>query len=408
MVVSPVQITTVTTRQLLELAEKNVGLAVVEDRAGQPKKAYELYMKAFEYAGIYLLNENDPWLKRMNRQLFMDHYPRAITIRGRHHLHGPSLSDKAKSGLGLAKLSDVGGLWACKKVLDEAAIVPIQNPHFFTGKRQPWKAILLYGPPGTGKTYLANAIATKAGSAFFSVSASDIVSKWMGESEKQVSILFQQARDAAPSIIFIDEIDSLCGSRGENNENEASRRIKTELFVRMQRACNDEKNVLVLAATNTPYALDQAMRRRFNKRIYVPLPNVKARERIFKVHIGDTPHNLTETDFEHLARRTRGFSGSDIFCCVQDALYEPVRATCSAQFFRKTSEGMWVPCERTQEGAIKITRKKLNAKGLGSKIQLPPTTRADFDKMLARQKPTVSEDDLEVHKRFNKEFGNEG
>ncbi|KAL4598085.1 hypothetical protein ACB092_11G033600 [Castanea dentata] len=400
--------TTVTTRQLLELAEKNVGLAVVEDRAGQPKKAYKLYMKAFEYAGIYLFNENDPWLKRTNRQLFMDHYPRAITIRGRHHLHGPSLSDKAKSGLGLAKLSDVGGLWACKKVLDEAAIVPIQNPHFFTGKRQPWKAILLYGPPGTGKTYLANAIATETGSAFFSVSASDIVSKWMGESEKQVSILFQRARDAAPSIIFIDEIDSLCGSRGENNENEASRRIKTELLVRMQRACNDEKNVLVLAATNTPYALDQAMRRRFNKRIYVPLPDVKAREHIFKVHIGDTPHNLTETDFEHLARRTRGFSGSDIFCCVQDALYETVRATCSAQFFRKTSEGMWVPCERTREGAIKITRKKLNAKGLGSKIQLPPTTRADFDKMLARQKPTVSEDDLEVHKRFNKEFGNEG
>ncbi|XP_075644364.1 protein SUPPRESSOR OF K(+) TRANSPORT GROWTH DEFECT 1-like [Castanea sativa] len=404
--------TTVTTGELLELAEKNVKLAVVEDKAGQFEEAYKLYMKAFEYAGIYLFYEDNPWLKKKNRQSFLGHYRRATKIRGRHHLHGPSLSDRAESGLGLTesnvKLSDVGGLEACKAVLVEAAIVPIENPQFFTGKRQPWKAILLYGPPGTGKTYLANAIATETGSAFFSVSASDIVSKWMGESEKQVSILFQQARDAAPSIIFIDEIDSLCGSRGENNENEASRRIKTELLVRMQGVCNDETNVLVLAATNTPYALDQAMRRRFDKRIYAPLPDLKAREHIFKVHIGDTPHNLTETDFEHLARRTQGFSGSDIFYCVKDALYQPVRATLDAQFFRKTSKGMWVPCKRTRQGAIEITLQELNAQGLALKILLPPNTRADFDKMLARQKPTVSEADLEVHERFNKEFGNEG
>ncbi|XP_050278968.1 protein SUPPRESSOR OF K(+) TRANSPORT GROWTH DEFECT 1-like [Quercus robur] len=280
--------TTVTTGELLELAEKNVKLAVVEDMAEQFEEAYKLYMKALEYAGTYLFYENNPWLKKQNRQSFLGHYRRATKIRGRHHLHGPSLSNRAESGLGLtesnAKLSDVGGLQACKEVLVEAAIVPIQNPQFFTGKRQPWKAILLYGPPGTGKTYLANAIATETGSTFFSVSASDIVSKWKGgESEKQVSILFQRARDAAPSIIFIDEIDSLCGSRGENNENEASRRIKTELLVKMQGVCNDETNVLVLAATNTPYALDQAMRRRFDKRIYVPLPDLKARKHIFKV-----------------------------------------------------------------------------------------------------------------------------
>ena len=126
--------TTVTTGQLLELAEKNVELAVVEDMAGQFEEAYELYMKAFEYAGIYLFNENNPFLKRQNRQLFMDHYTRATKIRGRHHLHGPPLSNEAKSGLGLTKLSDVGGLEACKEVLVEAAIVPIQNPQFFTGK----------------------------------------------------------------------------------------------------------------------------------------------------------------------------------------------------------------------------------------------------------------------------------
>ena len=102
--------------------------------AGQFEEAYKLYMKALEYAGIYLFNEDDPCVKRRNRQLFMDHYTRATKIRGRHHLRGPSLSNEAKSGLGLTKLSDVGGLEACKEVLVEAAIVPIQNPQFFTGK----------------------------------------------------------------------------------------------------------------------------------------------------------------------------------------------------------------------------------------------------------------------------------
>nr|POE46603.1 protein suppressor of k(+) transport growth defect 1 [Quercus suber] len=131
---SLVQMTTVTTGQLLELAEKNVKLAVVEDKAGQFEEAYKLYMKAFEYAGTYLFYENNPWLKKQNRQSFLGHYRRATKLRGRHHLHGPSLSNEAKSGLGLAKLSDVGGLEACKEALVEAAILPIENPQFFTGK----------------------------------------------------------------------------------------------------------------------------------------------------------------------------------------------------------------------------------------------------------------------------------
>nr|POF18428.1 protein suppressor of k(+) transport growth defect 1 [Quercus suber] len=155
------------------------------------------------------------------------------------------------------KWSDVAGLESAKQALQEAVILPVKFPQFFTGKRKPWRAFLLYGPPGTGKSYLAKAVATEADSTFFSVSSSDLVSKWMGESEKLVSNLFQMARDNAPSIIFIDEIDSLCGQRGEGNESETSQRIKTELFVQMQGVGSDDQKVLVLATTNTPYALDQ-------------------------------------------------------------------------------------------------------------------------------------------------------
>uniref|UniRef100_A0A6N2M1I0 AAA+ ATPase domain-containing protein n=1 Tax=Salix viminalis TaxID=40686 RepID=A0A6N2M1I0_SALVM len=340
------------------------------------------------------------------------------------------------------KWSDVAGLENAKQALQEAVILPVKFPQFFTGKRKPWRAFLLYGPPGTGKSYLAKAVATEADSTFFknlclscsllpikvfdnshmlslcSVSSSDLVSKWMGESEKLVSNLFQMARDSAPSIIFIDEIDSLCGQRGEGNESEASRRIKTGLLVQMQGVGSDDHKVLVLAATNTPYALDQlvklmqnnpqAIRRRFDKRIYIPLPDLKARQHMFKVHLGDTPHNLTESDFEKLAQKTEGFSGSDISVCVKDVLFEPVRKIQDAEYFMESSDGMWAPCEPEQRGAIKITLQELDAQELASKVLLPPITRADFDKVLARQKPTVSKADLEVHERFTKEFGEEG
>ncbi|VFQ82923.1 unnamed protein product [Cuscuta campestris] len=241
-----------------------------------------------------------------------------------------------------------------------------------------------------------------------SVSSSDLVSKWMGESEKLVSNLFEMARESAPSIIFIDEIDSLCGQRGEGNESEASRRIKTELLVQMQGVGHNDDKVLVLAATNTPYALDQAIRRRFDKRIYIPLPDLKARQHMFKVHLGDTPHNLSEGDFEDLARKTEGFSGSDISVCVKDVLFEPVRKTQDAMFFMKTSNGTWMPCGPKQSGAVQTTMQELAAKGLASKIIPPPITKTDFDKVLARQRPTVSKSDLDVHERFTKEFGEEG
>lgn len=156
---------------------------------------------------------------------------------------------------------DVAGLEGAKEALKEAVILPIKFPHLFTGKRKPWRGILLYGPPGTGKSFLAKAVATESNSTFFSVSSSDLISKWLGESERLVKELFQMARENKPSIVFIDEVDSLCGTRGEG-ESEASRRIKTELLIQMNGVGHDMDGVLVLAATNIPWQLDSAIRRR--------------------------------------------------------------------------------------------------------------------------------------------------
>ena len=180
----------------------------------------------------------------------------AETKKLKEALSGAILSEKPN-----VKWDDVAGLDGAKEALKEAVILPIKFPHMFVGKRQPWKGIMLYGPPGTGKSFLAKAIATEANSTFFSVSSSDLVSKWMGESERLVKQLFQLARDNRPAIIFIDEVDSLCGTRGEG-ESEASRRIKTEFLVQMQGVGNSMDGVLVLGATNIPWQIDSAIRRR--------------------------------------------------------------------------------------------------------------------------------------------------
>ncbi|XP_068637164.1 protein SUPPRESSOR OF K(+) TRANSPORT GROWTH DEFECT 1 [Aristolochia californica] len=426
-----------------EQAIDYVRQAVQEDNAGNYQKAFGLYMKALEYFKTHLKYEKNPKIRDAITQKFTEYLRRAEEIRAVLDEGGPGPTSngdaavatrpkskskdgdgdgedpeqsKLRAGLNSAiirekpnvKWNDVAGLESAKQALQEAVILPVKFPQFFTGNRKPWRAFLLYGPPGTGKSYLAKAVATEADSTFFSVSSSDLVSKWMGESEKLVSNLFEMARESAPSIIFIDEIDSLCGQRGEGNESEASRRIKTELLVQMQGVGKGDQKVLVLAATNTPYALDQAIRRRFDKRIYIPLPDLKARQHMFKVHLGDTPNNLTESDFEQLGRKTEGFSGSDVSVCVKDVLFEPVRKTQDAMFFVKNSSDMWVPCGPKHPGAVQTSMQELAADGHASKILPPPISRADFDKVLSRQRPTVSKSDLEVQERFTKEFGEEG
>lgn len=211
---------------------------------------------------------------------------------------------------------DVAGLEAAKKALKEAVVYPFLRPDLFMGLREPARGMLLFGPPGTGKTMLARAVATESKSTFFAISASSLTSKWHGESEKLVRALFAMAKALAPSIIFVDEIDSLLSSRSGSSEHEASRRSKTEFLIQwsdLQRAAagkdttvGDASRVLVLAATNCPWDIDEAARRRFVRRQYIPLPEKETRETQIKTLLGHQKHELSGEDIERLVQLTEG------------------------------------------------------------------------------------------------------
>ena len=307
------------------------------------------------------------------------------------------------------KWDDVAGLAQAKASLQEAVILPVRFPQLFTGKRKPWRGILLYGPPGTGKSYLAKACATEAAATFFAVSSSSLVSKWLGESEKLVKALFEMARAEKNAIIFIDEIDSLCTSRDGGGESEASRRIKTEFLVQMQGVGNDDGNVLVLGATNCPWDLDPAIRRRFERRIYIPLPEVDARQKMFELNIGDTPHSLTRKDIRTLAEGSTDYSGADISVLVRDALLQPIRRCSAATHFKRvpnTADVLWTPCS---PGDPDPTKRECSLMDITPNELAPPSlTMMDFEASLATMRPSVGPDDLKKQEVFTAQFGMEG
>ncbi|EFJ34591.1 hypothetical protein SELMODRAFT_81377, partial [Selaginella moellendorffii] len=217
----------------------------------------------------------------------------------------------------------IKGLENAKRLLKEAVVMPIKYPQYFTGLLSPWKGILLFGPPGTGKTLLAKAVATECNTTFFNISASTIVSKYRGDSEKLVRMLFDLARHYAPSTIFLDEIDAIISQRGEaNSEHEASRRLKTELLIQMDGLMQANDLVFVLAATNIPWELDAAMLRRLEKRILVPLPDAEARramlEELLPTSMGDVP-------YDDMVESTDGYSGSDVRLVCKEAAMRPLR-----------------------------------------------------------------------------------
>lgn len=277
--------------------------------------------------------------------------------------------------------NDIADLHDAKRLLEEAVVLPMLMPDYFKGIRRPWKGVLMVGPPGTGKTMLAKAVATECGTTFFNVSSSTLTSKYRGESEKMVRLLFEMARFYAPSTIFIDEIDSLCSRRGSESEHEASRRVKSELLVQMDGVGSEEatKVVMVLAATNFPWDIDEALRRRLEKRIYIPLPTDEGREALLKINLRevkvDESVNLSE-----IAKKLEGYSGADITNVCRDA---------SMMSMRRKIAGL------TPEQIRQLATEEVDL----------PVSNQDFTEAISRCNKSVSKADLEKYEKWMNEFG---
>ena len=270
---------------------------------------------------------------------------------------------------------DIANLKDAKRAIEESVVFPVKRPDLFP---LGWpRGILFFGPPGCGKTLLAAAIATEINAAFYCVDAAAIMSKWLGESERNVAHLFQNARavseNGQPAIIFLDEIDSLVGIRSEEVGGEI--RTRNQFLKEMDSVVDKSRSlhVYIVGATNKPWVLDQPFIRRFQKRVFVPLPNSQARLEMFKI-LSKNLKLASDVDFEELARLTDGYSGSDIRDIFQSAQLKVVR-----EFFE-----LGDPADK-QSSARQITMQ-------------------DFRTILGERRPSVSQEMLKYYDRWFETF----
>ncbi|KAL3626018.1 hypothetical protein CASFOL_029567 [Castilleja foliolosa] len=222
---------------------------------------------------------------------------------------------------------EIGALEDVKAILKELVMLPLQRPELFTKGQltKPTHGILLFGPPGTGKTMLAKAVATEAGANFINISMSTISSKWFGEGEKYVKAVFSLASKISPSVVFVDEVDSMLGRRENPSEHEAMRKMKNEFMMNWDGLrTKDTERVLVLAATNRPFDLDEAVIRRLPRRLMVGLPDAQNRAKIIQVILAKE-ELASNVDFEAIANMTEGYSGSDLKNLCVTAAHCPIR-----------------------------------------------------------------------------------
>lgn len=416
---------------LLDKAKEFSKIATEEDNNGNTKEALVNYKKAIDCLSAHKKTEKNERLLNIINQRIKDYterseYLKRVSEGEKVKSDDPDKEEDAENKARSSAVSnsvlrekpnvhwdDVIGLEKAKEALQEAVILPIKFPQLFTDIRKPWTGILLFGPPGTGKSFLAKAVATEADSTFFSVSASSLLSKYLGESEKMVKELFETARKNKPSIIFVDEVDSLCSSRGDG-ETEASRRVKTEFLVQMNGVGNSMEGVLMLGATNIPWQLDTAIRRRFEKRIYIGLPDASARAKMIRWNLGKLTHQLTDEDFKRLGEETDLYSGSDIATLCKDAIYQPVRTLQAATHFKyirgpspvngEIRDDLITPCSPGDAGAMEMNWKQVE----GSKLVVPPVTMMDFMKSIKNSRSSVSMEDVNKHREWAEQFGQDG
>lgn len=280
----------------------------------------------------------------------------------------------------------IAGQEDAKALLEEAVVYPSLMPDYYQGIRRPWKGILLFGPPGTGKSLLAKAVAGEGSTTFFNISHATLTSKYRGDSEKLIRVLFEMARHYSPSTIFIDEIDALCSQRGVEGEHEASKRAKSMLLTQMDGVGIDTaKVVMVLGATNHPWDIDDAMRRRLEQRIYIPLPAYQDRIEIFRLNSKDIKL-ADDVSFEQLSAKLEGknYSGADITTLCRDASMYTMR--------------------RFLEDETRKQELKRNPTEVSKELANEPVTMEDFYRAMRKVPSSVNMDQVKRYELWKAQF----
>lgn len=397
--------------KLLLYAKQEADQAITFENAGQFHRAINKYERAAEILIQFLRFNKNPIMRQNVQKSAEDYISRAKILRlkvsGRSSSRGTAskgtfgsaddkseakeegVSDEEQELLNMisgtivtespkVRWIEIAGLENCKQSLREAIVLPMVKPELFTGARKPWAGILLFGPPGCGKTLLARAAATECNATFFSASSADLLSKWLGESEKLIGALFKVARLKAPSLIFMDEIDSIATKRGEGTESGGERRVKTQLLSEIQGLkTTHDKPLLVLGATNRPWDLDNAMLSRFEKKVYVPLPDLPARAAIFRIHTAGIESALDDEDYIELGARSETYSGRDIANVCREVIMLPIR-------------------ELDMSGLLEKSDQEINIRNI---------TLSDFKQSLKKVKPMTTSTIMQQYNKWKDEFG---
>ncbi|SDF97037.1 transitional endoplasmic reticulum ATPase [Methanolobus vulcani] len=312
----------------------------LEDR-GESERARELYLKAAKLYNDASMLSRDDMDKNTQRDLAEHLFARAQalksstavssggTLEGNRSSVNNDGSSISKDDVFLKEIpnigfSDIGGLEDVKEEIRKAIIYPFTHKELYQMYGQKaGEGILLYGPPGCGKTMMAKAAAKECGAEFISVKTSTIVSKWVGASEKNIKQIFDIARQGKRSIIFFDEIDSIASRRSESEDY--AKRVVNELLAQMDGVDTASDDLLVLAATNEPWAIDPALRRpgRFSKLVFVPEPDLEARKAILQIHLKKRPIDA-DLDISYLAEITDSYSGADLAAICKEAADIPL------------------------------------------------------------------------------------